>query len=113
MTGFEPIFHDCQEKFGALDAEDDADLTIYTVDGDTIEANAVGIDLDDNICRHFTWEELEEDNVREAIEDEPVTFEEVMEDANLEIGEPFMMMNGILPWESVSNIELDTKGLFQ
>ena len=112
MEGFKPIFDDCTEKFGALDKGDESDLTIHVTNGDTIETNAVGIDFEDNVCRHFTWEELDEETIREAIEDEPVTFEEVMADPDVELGDPFMMMNGMLPWENVANIELDTKGLF-
>lgn len=112
MEGFKPIFDDCSEKFGALDKGDEADLTIYLINGDTIDTNAVGIDYDDGVCRHFTWEELDKSAIRDAIEDEPVTFAEVMANPEIEVGEKFMMMNGIIPWENVANIELDTKGLF-
>jgi hypothetical protein len=112
MEGFKPIFDDCAEKFGALEKGDESELTIETVNGTTIETNAVGIDADENVCRHFTWEELDETTIRDAIEDEPFTFEEVMEDGDIELGEPFMMMNVILPWDNVENIEIDSKGLF-
>jgi propanediol dehydratase large subunit len=112
MEGFKPIFDDCQEKFGALDAGDESDLTVHLVNGDTIETNAIGVDFEDNVLRHFTWEELDESTIREAIEDEPVTFEEVLSDPDVELGTPFMMMNGMVPWDNVVNVELDTKGLF-
>lgn len=90
MEGFKPIFDDCQEKFGALDEGDESDLTVHLVNGDTIETNAIGVDF----------------------EDEPVTFEEVLSDPDVELGTPFMMMNGMVPWDNVANVELDTKGLF-
>jgi len=112
MEGFEPIFNDCQEKFGALDEGDESDLTVVLTNGTEIETNAVGIDFDDNVLRHFTWEELDEATIREAIEDEPVTFDKIMEDPEVELGAPFMMMNGMVPWDNVANVELDTKGLF-
>jgi len=112
MQAFKPIFDNCEQRFGAFEADDDTELTIHLMNGDTIEANAVGVDPDDNIFLHFTWEEFNEERIRDAIEDEPVTFEELMAEDDVEIGEPFMMMNGIGAWENVADIEMDTKGLF-
>jgi hypothetical protein len=112
MEGFKPVFDNCEETFGAHNQDEETEMTIHLMNGSTIEANAVGVDFDDNVFRHFTWEEFTEERIRDAIEDEPVTFEEVMDEGDVELGEPFMMMNGMGAWENVADIEMDTKGLF-
>lgn len=106
--GFEQVLNSCEERFGALNAGDESDLTIYLLNGEPIKANAVGVDYDDNILRHFTWETLDDEKLRKLFEDEPVSLEEVKEEISVEIGEQFLVMNGMIPWTNVAELRIET-----
>lgn len=109
MDDFKPMLDDATETFGGLEKESsDVNLTIHLNSGDTIECNTVGINPDQNICRYFTWETLTKELIRDSIEGEDITFEEVTQSDEVEMGSKFLLMDGLIPWDSVSYVESDT-----
>lgn len=115
MEGFKPILDDMERTFGALDEPSpNGELRIDTINGETITTDAVGIDsLDggDGICCHFTWEEFDEEAVDLLADELDAPPEEI--EKEIDVGEPFVMMNGIIPLDNVGNIQLDSGGLFR
>lgn len=114
MEGFKPILDDMERALGAIDEpSESSELVIDLVSGEKVYADAVGVDSLKNgggaVCCYFSWREVDEETVQELAEENGVAPEVIKEE--VDVGEPFIMQDGIIPLENVSNIRVDTGGL--